>query len=103
MGVIQWHGDAFDIPKGGVKLASSPLCDNQAFRISKNAYGFLFHFELTPELIKGLLKIDKKWTHEDFRMNEKELMKQAEKKKDLMREQCRKLFENFLKIVKNEI
>lgn len=93
--VTQWHGDAFDIPEGGIKLASSPLCENQAFRLGKNAYGFLFHFELTPQLIKNLLKIDKKWVHEDFEMDEEKLITQSQEKQGLMREQCERLFENF--------
>lgn len=98
MEVTQWHGDAFDIPEGGAKLASSALCDNQAFRIGKNAYGFLFHFELSPKLIKNLIKVDKKWIHEDFDMDEAKLLKQAEEKAGLMRQQCKRLFENFQKL-----
>lgn len=98
MQVTQWHGDAFDIPDGGVKLASSPLCDNQAFRLGKNAYGFLFHFELTPDLIANLIKVDKKWIHEDFEMDEGKLLKQAGEKKELMKKQCEMLFENFKKL-----
>lgn len=99
MEVTQWHGDAFDIPEGGNKLATSPLCENQAFRLGKNAYGFLFHFELTPQLIKNLLKIDKKWIHEDFEMDEEKFMKQAEGKKELMKSQCERLFTNFKTLV----
>ena len=37
--VFQWHGDTFNLPKGAVQLASSPLCHQQAFRFSKTAYG----------------------------------------------------------------
>lgn len=98
MEVTQWHGDAFDIPEGGVKLASSPLCDNQAFRFGKNAYGFLFHFELSPDLIKNLISVDKKWIHEDFEMDEEKLLSQAQEKKDLMKKQCELLFSNFKKL-----
>ena len=29
---LQWHGDTFDLPEGAVRLASSPLVANQAFR-----------------------------------------------------------------------
>lgn len=101
MEVTQWHGDAFDIPEGGVKLASSALCDNQSFRFGKNAYGFLFHFELSPELIKNLIKVDKKWIHEDFDMDEEKLLKQADQKAGLMKEQCQRLFENFKKLAQD--
>ena len=98
MEVTQWHGDAFDIPEGGIKLAGSPLCENQAFRFGKSAYGFLFHFELSPELIANLIKVDKKWIHKDFEMDEGRLSKQAQEKKDLMTAQCQRLFTNFKKL-----
>jgi GMP synthase-like glutamine amidotransferase len=71
--VLQWHGDVFDLPKDATLLASSPLCLNQAFSY-KNAYGFLFHFEFTPDMISGQIEIDKKWIHEDNEINEKFLL-----------------------------
>lgn len=103
MEVTQWHGDVFDVPAGAALLANSPLCDNQAIRIGKNAYGFLFHFELSPDLIANLIKVDKKWIHEDFEMDEEKLLKQAEEKKGLMRRQCEMLFENFRKLAQESL
>lgn len=50
--VFQWHGDTFSVPKGGVQLAESTLCKNQAFKIG-SAYGLQFHIEVTPEMIKN--------------------------------------------------
>lgn len=49
--VFQWHGDTFEIPNGAIKLASSELCSNQAFRIGSNIYGLQFHIEVTDEMI----------------------------------------------------
>lgn len=49
--VFQWHGDTFSIPEGGLLLASSALCKNQAFRY-KSAYGFQFHIEVIPDMIE---------------------------------------------------
>ncbi len=49
--VFQWHGDTFEIPSEAVKLASSELCSNQAFRIGSNIYGLQFHVEVTDEMI----------------------------------------------------
>ncbi len=46
--VFQWHGDTFDIPKGGVLLAEGDKVKNQAFRIG-SAYGFQFHIEVDEE------------------------------------------------------
>ena len=36
---LQWHGDTFDLPADAVRLASSPLIANQAFRAGERAYG----------------------------------------------------------------
>ena len=47
---LQWHGDTFDLPDGGVLLASSPAAPNQAFRFGDAAYGIQFHLEVTPEM-----------------------------------------------------
>ena len=47
---LQWHGDTFDLPEGGVLLASSPAAPNQAFRYGDAAYGIQFHLEVTPEM-----------------------------------------------------
>ncbi len=50
-----WHGDVFDAPKGAISLASSKLTACQAFRYGANAYGFLFHMEIVPEILDGMI------------------------------------------------
>lgn len=49
--VLMGHEDRVDrLPPGGVELAASDLCRNQAFRIEGlPIYGTQFHAELTPE------------------------------------------------------
>jgi GMP synthase (glutamine-hydrolysing) len=47
---FQWHGDTFQIPKNAVKLASSEIFPNQAFRLG-GAYAVQFHIEVTKETI----------------------------------------------------
>ncbi len=49
---FQWHHDSFDIPAGGVLLASSPLCSHQAFRVGNSAWGLQFHPEVTETIIR---------------------------------------------------
>lgn len=49
--VFQWHGDTFDLPKGCVRLASSELFPNQAFRYQDRVYALQFHVEVTPAIV----------------------------------------------------
>ena len=44
--VLHWHGDTFDLPTGAVKLASTRVCENQAFSYGDNAIAFQFHPEI---------------------------------------------------------
>ena len=50
--VFQWHGDTFDLPKKAVRLASSGVYKNQAFRYKENVYALQFHIEVRPEMIR---------------------------------------------------
>jgi GMP synthase-like glutamine amidotransferase len=51
-GTFQWHHDSFDIPDGGVLLASSKACPHQAFRVGSAAWGTQFHPEVTERIIR---------------------------------------------------
>ena len=44
--VLHWHGDTFDLPAGAVRLASTQVCENQAFSYGDNAIAFQFHPEM---------------------------------------------------------
>ena len=48
---LHWHGDVFDLPAGTTLLASSALTPHQAYRHGSNAFGFLFHMEMTAPQI----------------------------------------------------
>ncbi len=49
--VFHWHSETFDIPHNAVRLASSYLYPNQAFRYGSKAYAFQFHIEVKKEMI----------------------------------------------------
>ena len=94
--VLQWHGDAFDLPIDASLLATSPACRNQAFAC-ENVYGLLFHLELTPEMVQELAEVNREWTHESFDLDEEQLGKEARDLAPLMRAQCHTLLDNFFR------
>jgi GMP synthase (glutamine-hydrolysing) len=57
--VFHWHGDTFDLPQGAVRLASSALYPNQAFRYDDRVYALQFHVEVTPGIVDGWLRNEK--------------------------------------------
>jgi GMP synthase (glutamine-hydrolysing) len=50
-----WHSDVFELPNRAVALASSAKTEFQAFRFGANAYGLLFHAEITQERLNRLV------------------------------------------------
>lgn len=45
--VYQFHREGFTLPRDAVRLASSEIYENQAFRYGEKAWGIQFHAELT--------------------------------------------------------
>ena len=57
--VVQWHFDAITtLPAGAILLAGSPLCEHQAFRLGRLAWGVQFHIETTPEIVRSWAQAD---------------------------------------------
>ncbi|RKY05948.1 MAG: amidotransferase, partial [Planctomycetota bacterium] len=55
MMVFHWHGDTFSLPPGAVGLASSGVCENQAFRYGDLVLALQFHLEYSQESIEKML------------------------------------------------
>ena len=53
--VLHWHGDQFDIPDNGVRLASTSIGVNQAFSIGSHVLGLQFHLEVDTHKIERWL------------------------------------------------
>lgn len=67
MEVFQWHGDTFTLPDGGIRLATSKLYQNQAFKYGNNIYGLQYHIEVTKDIVKEWFANDyEKYVEKDF-------------------------------------
>src|SRR5271157_3778853 len=53
---FHWHGDVFDLPAGAVGLARSAQTSWQGFRYGPNAWGLLFHMEVTEPLVAAMVQ-----------------------------------------------
>jgi len=49
--VYQLHGEGFELPPGAVRLASSALYPNQAYRIGERCWGMQFHVEIDRPML----------------------------------------------------
>jgi len=88
---FQWHHDSFDIPVGGVLLASSDACPHQAFRVGESAWGLQFHPEVTEEIIRDWCA----WDSSTMERTE-ELVVAFSKNEENYRATARLLLQNFL-------
>jgi GMP synthase-like glutamine amidotransferase len=50
---FHWHGEAFSVPAGATRLASSRHCANQAFAVAERHLALQCHVEMTAELISA--------------------------------------------------
>ncbi len=53
---FHWHGEAFGVPAGAVRLAQSEACENQAFAYGEHVLALQFHLEAGTESIRLLMQ-----------------------------------------------
>lgn len=54
--IMQWHFDTFELPDRATLLMTGENCQNQAYRIDNNIYGFQCHFEVNQSILQDWLK-----------------------------------------------
>jgi GMP synthase (glutamine-hydrolysing) len=86
--VFQWHGDTFDLPEGSVRLASSGLYANQAFRYGDRVYGLQFHIEVTPAIVRD-------WLADEQGIDYASIMADSERLFVSYRQRAEKFYEHF--------
>jgi GMP synthase (glutamine-hydrolysing) len=93
-GAAHWHGDVFEIPEGGVRLASTALTPNQMFRYGKTCYGFQFHLEMTPALFEELVLDSEEYLVDSGAMPE-DLIREAREVLPLLEPRARAAFKRW--------
>ncbi|MEM7828235.1 MAG: type 1 glutamine amidotransferase [Candidatus Aenigmatarchaeota archaeon] len=96
--VFQWHGDTFEIPEGGVLLASSELYPHQAIRVGSNAYGIQFHLEITRDMVSEWIEGSREELIKDG-IDPEIIEIETEVNIAIMEYWMRRFWKNFLKIV----
>lgn len=97
--VFQWHGDTFEIPEGGKRLAESAICPNQAFRVGSCAYGLQFHLEVTPPMINQWIDAYKEELDSlKGTVDPKEIARQSEENSNTCNGQAERFYRNFFNI-----
>ncbi|MEM6597497.1 MAG: type 1 glutamine amidotransferase [Cyanobacteria bacterium P01_D01_bin.36] len=75
--IMQWHFDTFDLPERATLLMTNKVCQNQAFRISHNIYGFQFHLEVTPEIVMRWLQMKDEWIEANYPQLDQQIKEQV--------------------------
>ncbi len=95
--VFQWHEDTFEIPDGGMPLATGKPCKNQAFRIGSNAYGLQFHIEVTPDMVQ-------RWMEDEKDKNAvQKILNDTAKIEKVFLEQAGQILDNFKQIIESSL
>lgn len=77
--VMQWHFDTFNLPTEALLLMTNEVCKYQAYRIGHNIYGFQFHFEVTPEIIRRWLAAKEDWIEANYPHLDSEIESQVQR------------------------
>jgi GMP synthase (glutamine-hydrolysing) len=56
--MLHWHADAFELPAGARRLASTVICPTQGFRLHRRLFGLQFHCETAAQDIENFLISD---------------------------------------------
>ena len=92
--VFHWHGDTFDIPHGGIRLAYSDLY-NQAFQYG-SAVATQFHMEVDSKIIQSWLDNTKE-NLELSQLDPKKILSDIDGNIDTVKQNMKLFYKNFKK------
>jgi len=105
LAVFQWHSaEVTQLPQGTIVLAHSRLCDVQAFRYGRHAYGLQFHGELSADTVPEWSDIPEYRTSLENTLGEDGLAKLMADTNARLPEYgvlARKLSENWINLVRS--
>lgn len=96
--VFEWHEDTFAVPEGGVLLATSGSCVNQACRFGANAYGLQFHIEVTPEMVASWIQAYAQEGRVDL-SEAAGIMVETYRRKEEFERQAESIYLNFARVI----
>lgn len=99
---FHWHGDFFKLPKDAIPLASSKITKYQAFRYGSNAYGFLFHMEVTEKIIECMINTFKTELQEAS-ISDFEIITKTKKYLPYLQEIGKLVFQRWISLIKKEL
>ncbi len=94
--VYQWHGDTFEIPEAGKKLATSIACENQAFSYGDKVLALQFHVESTVASVDKLIdNCGVELTERKFIQNPETMRKKMQEQKNELQRLLTCLMDNM--------
>lgn len=65
--LMEFHEDSFDLPAQASLLVEGERCANQCFKVGNASYGFQFHLEVDPTIVKRWINLFRSGAIADYR------------------------------------
>ena len=101
---LQWHSvKVTELPKNSLVLASSPLCEVQAMKVGHCAWSMQYHVEVEPDTVDNWGSVPEYRAALEQSLGKGAMANMNKQATELMpnfNSNCRKLFSNFLSVLK---
>ncbi|WP_319423026.1 type 1 glutamine amidotransferase [Pleurocapsa sp. FMAR1] len=98
--IMEWHFDTFDLPDQAKLLMTGDNCQNQAYRLDDNIYGFQCHFEVNRAILQGWLANGRDYLQSNHPNFPEQLANQADLYLSQSNLFCHKVIHAWLDLVK---